>query len=342
MKDQIEINRRQAIGFAAVLGSGSRGFRHEISAAEALGEFPQELTGLATQIRTLHTQLHWFNREIVQRFVDGRGDAPTYSSERADRFLALSLYLRKKLDQRSVQDDVEFDAKWLHERLEELHVRSKLDCSQFDVDFIRHPAMGFLRGPDDLPGHAFASLAWGCTPERIANSAAEICEWLELPAEGVKAFGVIRECPIDEVECSFAVMDRGDYLELIEALFMIRPETPVSFLALQSRPSDSDVGFRSVMSNVCGNVMERLANNYFHQTLAISELNECNGSWHGFIAGQVFDILMQKWLWLMGGPPSDEPIELEEADDLSLAMKRGVVEGMLHASSKRINPPRRS
>jgi hypothetical protein len=66
----------------------------------------------------------------------------------------------------------------------------------------------------------------------------------------------------------------------------------------------------------------------FHQKLAISKLDGCNRSWHGSIAGEVFDILIlaQKWLWIMRSVRCEVPIELEEAGDLSLAMQRGVAE----------------
>ena len=341
--ETIEMNRRQAIGLAACLSAGSR----QCSAdgpglAEMSSGPPGGASHLARQLREVHLQLLLFNHEIVPRFIDNRGTAPAYASKRADRFLKLSLYLRRKLDKRGGHAHVDFNATWLCKRLQELHVRSRLDCSRFDDELIRHPGMTCLRNESGQPGHAFASLAWGITPDRLTEHAEEICEWMESPAKGLEAIEAIRNAPLHQLKDAFLAMDRGDYLELVDTLFMICPETPVSFLTLRSQSSDGHVGFRSIMSHVCGNLMERLTNNYFHQTLAIGQLAECKGSWHGFIAGQVFDILMQKWLRLMGDVRSDEPIEMQHAGDLSLAMKRGMVEGMLHTSSKSVNLPTRS
>lgn len=326
--DEYKIHRRQAIGFS-LAACGSAQFC-SVSAQPRLGCGDE----LASHIRELHWQLFEFNREIVPRMVDGRGNSPAYDQKRAERFLHLSLYLRRKLDQRSSQSQVAFDATLLRRRLKQLHVRSRLDCSRFDDAVIQHPANGFLRDQQGNPGHAFASLAWGSSLARLIECAEEICLLLESPQRGMNAIGAVRDASIGDLELAFASMDRGNFLELVEALFMIRPETPVSLLQLHSRLHDGHLGYASVMSCICGNLMERLANNHFHQTVAISRLSECNGSWHGFIAGQVFDILVQKWLWLMHGERSREPIEMEEAGGLSLAMQRGVVEGMLGASAK--------
>jgi hypothetical protein len=341
--ETIRMNRRQAIGLAACICGGSR----QCSAdGPGLADISSGSRGsksnLARQLREVHLQLLLFNQEIVPRFIDNRDAAPAYESKRADRFLKLSLFLRRKLDKRSVHAHVEFDATWLRKRLQELHVRSRLDFSRFDDELIRYPGMTYLRNESGQPGHAFASLAWGITPDRLTEHAQEICKWMNSPAKRLEAIEGIGNASLHQLKDAFLAMDRGDYLELVETLFMIRPETPVSFLTLRSQPSDGHIGFRSIMSHICGNLMERLTNNYFHQTLAIGQLAECKGSWHSFIAGQVFDILMQKWLRLMVGVRSDEPIEMEQAGDLSSAMKRGIVEGMLHASSKSVNLPKHS
>ena len=341
--ETIGMNRRHAIGLAAsICGAGRQCLADGPGLADKSSGYRGGEIHLTRQIREVDLHLLLLNHEIVPRFVDDRCTAPAYESKRAGRFLKLSLYLRRRLDRRSVHAHVEFDATWLRKRLQDLHVRSRLDYSRFDHELIQHPGMTCLRNESGQPGHAFASLAWGIAPDRLTVHAEEICEWMGSPERGLEAIEAIRNAPLDQLKGAFLAMERGDYLELVETLFMIRPETPVSFLTLRSQPSDSQVGFRSIMSNICGNLMERLANNYFHQTLAISQLDECKGSWHGFIAGQVFDILVQKWLKLMGGVRSDEPIEMEYAGDLSSAMQRGMVEGMLHASSKSVNLPIRS
>lgn len=322
------INRRQALGLTASwAGIGLTPDRPMY-----VHDQPNEL---AQQIRELHHQLALFNDEIVPRLVDGRSDAPAYRPCRVHRFAAMSKYLRCKLDRRSVQPVVEYSADHLRQRLEQLHVRIRLDCSCFDESFVQHPAMAFLRNEHGMPGHAFASLAWGISPQRMRNCAEQICMWLERPGSGSESFDAIRNASCSDLEDCFTVMDLAEYFDLIEALFSIRPATPVSFLRLQSDDLIRGPGVRAIMSTMCGNLMERLANNHFDQTLAIARLPECEGSWHGFIAGQVFDILMQKWLCLMGSVQSDETIELEETGDLSMAMQRGVVESMLNASNEK-------
>ncbi|WP_417735651.1 hypothetical protein [Rosistilla oblonga] len=315
-----KIQRRQAIVLAAAT-CGSVGLR-DASAGPRCSD-DDNTTHI---IRELHLQLFDFNQELVPRLVDGRRNTPTYDYRRAELFLRVSLYLRKKLDERSGKSHVAFDAALLQRRLKQLHVRSNLACSRFDDCMIRHPATRFLLDQQGKPGHAFVSLAWASLPTRLIESAEEISARLKLKRNGLEALDVARNASIKHLEVAFASMNHSDYLELVEALFMIRPETPVSLLQLHSLSLDNHAGYASVMSSICGNLMERLANNYFHQTIAISRLHQCNGSWHGFIAGQVFDILMQKWLWLMQHEQSQAPIETEETGVLSLAMQRGVAE----------------
>lgn len=283
----------------------------------------------ARQIREFHYQLDLFNGEIVPRFGDGRSDVPAYRPCRVRRFVALSTYLGSKLDERTVRAVVDHPADHLRHHLGQLHVCTRLVCSCFDDSFQQHPGMAFLRDEDGMPGHAFASVAWGLSPRRITDCAEKICMWLEHPTCGPESYDVIRSASCSELEACLAVMDIDEYFDLVEAQFSIRHETPVS---LQLRDLKHGQCMRGIMSTIRGNLMGRLANNYFHQTLAIPRLPECEGSWHGFIAGQVFDIVMQKWLRLMGRPRSDEAIELEEAGNLSLAIQRGVVESMLNAS----------
>jgi len=311
-----KIKRRRAIG-VAIAACGSVGLP-SASAGAGLGGGDDAVR----QIRELHLNLWDFNREIVPRMIEVQGDAPTYDQKRAKRFLSLSLWMRRKLDQRSGNPPVAFDATLLQRRLKQLNVRSTLECSRFDHSVIHHPAMGFLSDQQGNPGHAFVSRAPKITPTRLIESAARICLSLKSSAKGMDAIGVVREASIDDLELAFASMDQGAFLELVEPLFLSRPETPVSLLKLHSSPTIYKAGCESAMSRICGNLMERLANNHFHQTIAISQRTEWSGSQHVFIAGQVFDILVQKWLWLMRVEQNRAPIEMDDASDQSLAKKR--------------------
>ncbi len=321
-----ELTRREALGFAACLCVGGHQYPedHNQKSRSADGLQPKK-THLASQLRLLQMELYLFNQEIVPRFVDGRSNAPTYRIKRAAQFLALSLYFRRELDIRSAGASVELDSNALRERLRQLYVSTNIKCFRYDSGLVQYPGMQFLQGHNGQPTHAYFSLAQGATLARLTEDAEEICEKLRSSAQGVCAFETICSAPLDKLENAFTRMRRDTYLRLVETLFMIRPETPAKFLTLQTA---NGPGFTAMLSDICGSTMERLANNYFHQTLAIGRLSECNGTWHGFIAGQVFDILVQKWLSLMGVEHSGDMTRTERSGKLTLAMARGVVEEM--------------
>lgn len=323
-----DINRRQAIGFAAACFGGI-----------ALGSFNtdervRKSGNLARQIRALHLQLFLFNQELVPRFIDGRSRAPAYELKRAKRFLGMSLYLRRLLDQRSGGGQVFIDEEKLTAGLKKLYVCASLTCQRLDRSMRECSDFGFLTSQSSVADHSFYSLRFGSTTKFIRQSAVMLCHALKKPTSPHSAAATVRNACEEDLAKALKSMDPIDYLTLLEPLFLIRPTAPVSLLTLHSQQHGKRIWFRGFMSTICGNLMESLANNYFQQTLAIGRLSECDGGWHPFTLGQVFDILMQKWLLLMRGMECFDPTQIDHASALPFALARGVVESMPCATSE--------
>jgi hypothetical protein len=253
-----KINRRQAIGFAAACCGGIGG--DPVNAAQRI----EPPSNLRRRIRSLHLELLLFNHELVPQFLADREEPSASEAKRARRFLAVSLYMRRLLDQQGAGAEVIIDEAKLCCQLQRLHVS---------------PALTF--------------------PLRTHESAVRICIAMKKPVGPYGAVETVRNAGDEELKIALESTAATDYLVLVESLFLIRPDTPVSLLAIHSQENLETATFRNVRTTICGNLMKRLAHDHFHQTLAIGHLPQSNCSRHPSTLSDVFGVLIQKWQRIM-------------------------------------------
>lgn len=277
----------------------------------------------------LRSQLAAFSLQILPRFVDGRGDEPAYQPDRRKNFNLLTLRLSfglTSLDQTKLPRDFHFcNVFWynLKTTLGDLYVDDSLRARPVTNEHRLHPAMNYLRHAKRDGCYAFRSIAPEPPMTLVESEIYEIALKLSSKFSGEGATQVICDAKPDDLRRAFDDMTKTEYLTLIEPLFLVRPNAPVDLLTLHTRRHGHSSMFTTWMSHICGNTIERLSNNYFGQALKIACLKECEGTWHPFVAGQAFDILIQKLIFLLG-PVPDHLIRETYTADFPLSVARGV------------------
>lgn len=108
---------------------------------------------------------------------------------------------------------------------------------------------------------------------------------------------------------AFTTMPHWTYWNLILPLFHIAPESALALLTVRRgnakflwddtmRTIERSYLYSTQMSMLSSFIMEYFANNHFSRILQIAGLRETWGNWHGFMAGQILDVLYQKVLVL--------------------------------------------
>ena len=125
------------------------------------------------------------------------------------------------------------------------------------------------------------------------------CTALKKPADAHSAVETVRNASDSDLRLALESTAPMDYLKLVEALFLIRPDTPVSMLAIHSQDNGQPERFRRMLSAICRNLMERLAYDHFDQSLAIGQLQQCDAKRHPSTLSDVFGVLLEKRLVLI-------------------------------------------
>jgi hypothetical protein len=288
-----KINRRQAIGFAAACCGGIG--VDPVNAAQRT----DPPSNLRRRIRSLHLELLLFNHELVPQFLTDRDEHSADESKRARRFLAVSLYMRRMLDQRGADMPVSIDETKLSGQLRKLNVIES---------FPRQPQPSRTRPAVDTDwlstettetSHSFVTTSQGSHPHRVQQSALELCIALERSVSDQNAVETVRDASDDDIRLALESIAPTKYLQLLEPLFLIRPHTPVSMLAIHSTQSRLPDRFQGLLSAICSNLMERLAHDHFDQTLAIGKLQQSDAKHHPSTLSSVFGVLLDKWRMLV-------------------------------------------
>ena len=119
----------------------------------------------------------------------------------------------------------------------------------------------------------------------------------------------VRNARQQQLMRAFATMPLETYWNLILPLFHIAPEAPYELLTVRRsnstmlfgdivRPMEHSYLYSTQMSMLSSFIMEHFANNHFRRIQEIAGLRETWGNWHGFMAGQILDVLYQKVLVL--------------------------------------------
>jgi len=288
-----KINRRQAIGIAAACCGGIR-----VDSANAAQRIEPPIN-FARRIRSFHLELLLFNHELVPQFLTDREEPSTNEAKRARRFLAVSLYLRRLLDRRGGGAPVSIDEAKLSGQLRKLNVGPSLACQSLHSWMRAGSDTDWLSNEATETGHSIVSSSRGAQSHSIQESAMRLCNALKKPANARSAVVTVRNAGDDDIRLALESTAPMDYLELVEPLFLIRPATPVSMLAIHSTETEQTDKFRGMLSAICRNLMERLAYDHFDQSLAIGQLQQCDAKRHPSTLSDVFGVLLEKWLVLI-------------------------------------------
>jgi hypothetical protein len=207
--------------------------------------------------------------------------------------------MRRLLDQRGGGVPVSIDETKLSGQLRKLNVIESFAC-QPQRSWIRPTAdTGWLSTETTEASPSFVTTSRGSHPHRVQQSALELCIALERSASAQNAVETVRNASDDDIRLALESITPTKYLQLLEPLFLVRPHTPVSMLAIHSTQSGLPDRFQGLLAAICRNLMERLAHDHFHQTLAIGHLPQSNCSRHPSRLSDVFGVLLQKWRWLV-------------------------------------------
>jgi hypothetical protein len=135
--------------------------------------------------------------------------------------------------------------------------------------------------------------------------AEEIAEFIEEPEGASCATVCIRNAKFHQLVKAFTKMPLQTYWNLILPLFYIKPACPSMLLTVRrgnasmyyggiTRDVEHSYPYSTQMSMLSAFVMEHFANDCFWRIQGVAWLRETWGNWHGFMAGQILDVLYQK------------------------------------------------
>ena len=144
-----------------------------------------------------------------------------------------------------------------------------------------------------------------CPQQMLAAFAKEISGFLESPWLPSDPIASIQNAEHAQLMTAFTTMPLETYWNLVLPLFQIAPESSPALLAVQRgnaklvfgdimRPMEHSYLYSTQMSMLSSFIMEYFANNHFSRIHEIAGMRETWGNWHGFMAGQILDVLYQK------------------------------------------------
>jgi hypothetical protein len=139
----------------------------------------------------------------------------------------------------------------------------------------------------------------------LEGYAEEIVEFMEGPRRTSSAIAAVQDAGIYTLMRAFNVMPLETYWNLILPLFHMAPKSPLMLLVVRRgnatlrfggtiRPMEHSHIYSTQMSMLCSFIMEYFANDHISRIQGIAWLRETCGNWHGFMAGQILDVLYQK------------------------------------------------
>jgi len=135
--------------------------------------------------------------------------------------------------------------------------------------------------------------------------AEEIVEFMEGAGRTSDAIAAVQDAGLQQLVRAFTVMPLETYWHLILPLFHMAPRSSTAVLTVRrgnatmsfagtSRHIEHSYLYSTQMSMLSSFIMEYFANDCFWRIQAVAWLRETWGNWHGFMAGQILDILYQK------------------------------------------------
>lgn len=135
--------------------------------------------------------------------------------------------------------------------------------------------------------------------------AEQIVKFMEGPGRTSSAIATVQDAGHHSLMRAFTVMPLETYWSLVPPLFHMVPDSPSVLLTVRRgnatlrindtiRPMEHSPMYTSQMSMLCSAIMEYFANDHFSRIQGIAWMRETCGNWHGFMAGQILDILYQK------------------------------------------------
>lgn len=135
--------------------------------------------------------------------------------------------------------------------------------------------------------------------------AAEIVSFMQGPRLSSHSILSVQNAEHEHLTSAFSTIPLWTFWNLILPLFHIAPKSSSALLTVRRgnakflwddtmRPIEGSYLYSTQMSMLSSFIMEYFANNHFSRILRIAGLRETWGNWHGFMAGQILDVLYQK------------------------------------------------
>lgn len=197
--------------------------------------------------------------------------------------------------------------------------RCLLQPRTVDDDFVRERCSVDVESPVWVWKCSAMTFAW---PEDLLEYYwREIQQLLGMPANARP--DDLRFLDPRQIIASFQSLSEDEYFRLMSPLVQLFPTLPYQLFCIPDRwegnAGNTISGLRGIrdrISYLMGETMERLANNSFMRLWPLVRREEMCGSWMGFIAGQVLDVLYQKTLvvtWMLQRADGGQPVFLDRA-----------------------------
>jgi hypothetical protein len=135
--------------------------------------------------------------------------------------------------------------------------------------------------------------------------AEEIVGFMQGPWVSSHSIVLVQNAEHEQLMRAFSTMPLWTFWNLLLPLFYIAPESSSALLTVRRgnakflwddtmRPIERGYLYSTQMSMLSSFIMECFANNHFSRILRIAGLRETWGNRHGFMAGQILDVLYQK------------------------------------------------